>query len=141
MEKKKCMECGKELIRRSNGTAVLESNRDFSRRRFCDKKCAGKFSRRKAIKKSDEIKNAGGETGTGASGEKTTARAYLEQVVAGEIEGVDTKTKINVAKALLPYQEEKNQSEKGKKETREDKAKVVSGGKFGAGKPPVVMVK
>lgn len=135
------MECGKELVRRSNGAATPESNRDFLRRSFCDRKCAGKFSRRKAIKKAGETKEAGKETGTKISAEKTTARSYLEQVVAGEIGGVDTKTKINVAKALLPYQEEKNQLEKGKKETREDQAKVVSGGKFGAGKPPVVMVK
>jgi hypothetical protein len=54
----------------------------------------------------------------------------------GKIEGADIITKLNAAKALLPFQSRKATTASGKKKSLQDAAKEAASGRFGSRPAP-----
>jgi len=83
--------------------------------------------------------HGGGEVAPAEQADETKdAKEYLEKLL---VSNIDKKTKIQVANILLPFQHPRLGEGKGKKEDKEDRAKRAAGGKFAAGKPPIILVK
>lgn len=139
MDEKKCLECGAVLMRRRMGKKY-ESQRDFDRRMFCDKVCAGANSRKKSDRKErKEVKKAGKDIESDDISTHQTAYAILSE--AANDKGLDWLTRINAAKALIPYQEKKKgESGVGKKDERQEAATKAAAGKFMPGAPPAKLV-
>lgn len=71
--------------------------------------------------------------------ETKDAKEYLEKLLA--MNGLDKKTKIQVANILLPFQHQRIGEGKGKKEEKDERAKRAGAGRFAPGKPPLALVK
>lgn len=129
---KKCKYCGKLLVRREAGGKV-EPARDFRRRQFCDKRCSSKFQHSGKGGVRAEVKVKSEEIETGSDDEKKSAAEYLSDVVNDT--ATDTVTRVNAAKALLPYQSKKV-GEQGKKQTKGERAASAATGRFASGNAP-----
>lgn len=140
---KKCKYCGELLVRRIN-KKNREALRDFRRRKFCNKKCAAKFQNfgkncQEINENHKKIKEAGEKAENGTKEERKLGITILEEVANNS--KLDWITRINAAKALLPYQSKKADSVVSKKGEQADKAKTAAGGKFSARSAPVQRVK
>lgn len=135
-EQRFCKNCG-ALLERKRKNRVLESLRDFRKREYCGKKCAGSFQQANSggLKKqvADAVKEVSGQTKP--EGRKT-AMEFLEDIINDPT--ADKITRVNAAKALLPFQEKKVASS-GKKDQQADAAKEASKGRFGAMSGPKVV--
>ena len=130
-----CKNCGKLLERRRKGK-TMESMRDFRRREFCDKRCSSKFQHADKTQVAVQIKEAVESVELGEDQEKKTAMEFLEGIINDS--KVDHVTRVNAAKALLPYQE-KRTDKTGKKQEKADAAQQAGKGRFGAMSGPKVV--
>lgn len=132
-----CLFCGEVLKRRTDG-GKKESNRDFQRRKFCSKVHSSKYHHMGAVEVKKAVAILEKEEDTAReSPAKKTAREILEDMINDPM--VDNVTKVNAAKALLPYQEKKVDSAVGKKDELANKSKKAASGKFSAGCAPKVV--
>ena len=84
--------------------------------------------------------HGGGEVVPVAEADETKdAKEYLEKLLA--MNGLDKKTKIQVANILLPFQHPRLGEGKGKKHEKDEKAKAAGAGKFKPSAPPLKLVK
>ena len=134
-----CRYCGKAIERKRNSDGRNEPFRDFNRRKFCDRTCSAKHSHGKKESRTDLIEEAKVDLKSPDTRERLTAVQFLESIINDRT--IDLVTRVNAAKALLPYQEKKPGSG-GKKEQQKDAAKEAARGKFApmAG-PKVVGIK
>lgn len=71
--------------------------------------------------------------------ETKDAKEYLEKLLS--MNGLDKKTKIQVANILLPFQHSRKGEGTGKKQEKDNKAKAAGAGKFKPSAPPLKLVK
>ena len=84
--------------------------------------------------------HSGGEVAPVTEADETRdAKEYLEKLLM--MNGLDKKTKIQVANILLPFQHQRIGEGKGKKEEKDERAKRAGAGRFAPGKPPIALVK
>ncbi len=66
------------------------------------------------------------------------SRDYLERLLADP--GTDQETKIRIANILLPYQYPRLSDGIGKKDEKEDRARIAGEGRFKSSAPPILKV-
>ena len=139
MEEKRCLECDAILTRRVIGQKY-ESHRDFMRRKFCGKQCAGAYVHKNAGDKKErkQVKKAAENIESTDIATHQTAYEILS-AAANDI-NLDWLTRINAAKALIPYQEKRKGESAGIKEDRAEAAAKAAKGKFQPGAPPVKLI-
>ncbi len=74
----------------------------------------------------------------GYNPEDAKSKDYLERLLADP--GTDQETKIRIANILLPYQYPRLSDGIGKKDEKEDRARIAGAGRFRASAPPVLKI-
>lgn len=132
---KTCARCGQVLTRKRFDSGRLEDRTAFEKRKYCSLNCANTRKSSTKATRAAEVERHTVKATTGDQGNQT-AMAILEDIANDKT--IDVITRVNAAKALLPYQAKKTR-ETGKKQDKAEAAKEAGKGRFGAMSGPKVV--